>query len=270
MNSFEHYAIKGGLSGRARLTLLTRIFAPTTGRLLDEAGVAPGNACLDAGCGGGDVARDLAARVGDNGKVVGIDMDRAKLTIARKEAEAAGLAIDYRTADILEPLSEPYDVVYMRFLLSHLTSPETALRHAGEALRPGGALIVEDVDFSGHFSWPESATLKRYVELYTSVVRKRGGDANIGPRLPAMLTAAGFPDIHISVVTPAAMNDKLKLLNPVTMEAIADAVVADGIAAEGEVRRLVENLYEEAHDPTILTSLPRIVQCWARKPAQTL
>lgn len=266
MSDFDRYAIKGGLSGRARLTLLTRIFTPSTSRLLDEAGVPPGAACLDAGCGGGDVARDLAVRAGPGGRVVGIDLDRAKLAVARKEAEAAGLAIEYRTGDILDPLGEPFDVIYMRFLLSHLRTPATALAHAAEALRPGGAIILEDVDFSGHFSYPDSPALRRYVDLYTATVAGRGGDANIGPRLPSLLAAAGFNDIRVNVVCLAATDDKLKLLNPVTMEAIADAVVADGLAPVDEVRRLIDDLYEEAHDPGTLTSLTRVVQCWARRP----
>lgn len=267
MSDFEHYAIRGGIRGRARLTLLTRIFAGSTGALLDMAGIGAGAHCLDAGCGGGDVALELARRAGPSGRIVGIDLDKTKLDMARKEAQAAGVAIEYRTADIGAPLPDPFDVAYMRFLLSHLPDPVRALANTMEALRPGGMVIAEDVDFSGHFSYPESRALNRYVEIYTQVVRGRGGDANMGPRLPGLLAGAGFEDIRVNVVNPAALSDKLKLLNPVTLEAIADAVVADGIAPEPEVRDLIETLYEEAHDPSRLTSLPRIVQCWARKPA---
>ncbi len=267
MNEIDHYAIRGGMKGRERLALLASIFAGSTARLLDMAGVPEGARCLDAGCGGGDVSLELARRTGPSGRIVGIDVDETKLEIARHEAAAAGAAIDYRATDIAGRLPGPFDVVYMRFLLSHLADPSAALSNAFDATADGGRIVVEDVDFRGHFSHPESAALERYVDIYTSVVRGRGGDAHLGPRLPSLLHAAGFGDIQVSVIQPAALDDRLKLLNPVTMEAIAGAVVADGVAAEAEVDGLIDTLYAEARDPRRLTSLPRIVQCWARKPS---
>ncbi len=266
MNGIDHYAIRGGLKGRERLALLSSIFAESTGRLLDRAGVHAGARCLDAGCGGGDVSLELARRAGPSGRVLGIDLDDAKLDIARAEAASAGLAVDYRAADIagLEP--GPLDLVYMRFLLSHLPDPAAALRAASNALVAGAAIVVEDVDFRGHFAHPESTALGRYVEIYTRVVHRRGGDANLGARLPSLLAAAGFEDIRFDVLNPAATTGPVKLLNPMTMEAIAEAAVADGAASEAEVSGLIDMLYAEARDPAQLTSLPRIVQCWARKP----
>jgi SAM-dependent methyltransferase len=266
MNDIDHYAIRGGIEGRERLALLSSIFAGSTARLLDLAGVPEGAACLDAGCGGGDVSLELARRAGPSGRIVGIDLDKTKLEIARREADAAGAAVHYHALDIADPLPGPFDVVYMRFLLSHLAEPASALANARDALAPGGLVVVEDVDFRGHFAHPESAALERYVEIYTRVVRGRGGDANLGARLPCLLADAGFADIQVNVLNPAATSGRLKLLNPVTMEAIAAAVVADGMASEAEVTDLIDTLYAEARDPSRLTSLPRIVQCWARKP----
>lgn len=270
MSTNDRYAIKGGIEGRARLTLLTRIFAGSTGKLLDAAGIPAGAHCLDAGCGGGDVARELARRAGPGGKVVGIDIDKDKLAIAIREAAAEGLAIEYRNADVATPLPEPYDVVYMRFLLSHLRDPAAIVANAREALRPGGMVIVEDVDFSGHFSHPESSALARYIEVYSAVVRGRGGDSDMGRRLPGLLATSGFENIHVEVLNPASLTDRLKLLTPVTMEAITPAAVADGILSREQARDLVETLYAEARNPEILTSLPRIVQCWARRPASEI
>lgn len=64
MNEIEHYAISGGMKGRERLALLSSILAASTGRLLDLAGDSAGARRLDAGCGGGDVALELARRAG--------------------------------------------------------------------------------------------------------------------------------------------------------------------------------------------------------------
>jgi ubiquinone/menaquinone biosynthesis C-methylase UbiE len=52
----------------------------TTLNLLQRSGIQPGMACLDIGCGGGDVSFDLARLVGPNGRVAGIDIDEVKMT----------------------------------------------------------------------------------------------------------------------------------------------------------------------------------------------
>src|SRR5215510_3163017 len=69
------YVLRGGDAGAERLRLLAQVVWPTTERLLDRAGVAPGMRCLDVGCGIGAVTVELARRVGPSGHVLGIDFD---------------------------------------------------------------------------------------------------------------------------------------------------------------------------------------------------
>ena len=81
------YIIKGGEEGRARLSVLARVLAPTTEALLDGFGPLGGLTVIDAGCGGGDVSFELAERVGNSGRVIAFDLDETKLASARDEAE---------------------------------------------------------------------------------------------------------------------------------------------------------------------------------------
>ena len=85
------YIIRGGIEGRERLRILSRVLQPTTLDLLKRAGARPGLNCLEVGCGGGDVACDLARLVAPGGRVLGTDIDRPQLAIARAEATAQGL-----------------------------------------------------------------------------------------------------------------------------------------------------------------------------------
>src|SRR5262245_19337966 len=118
----DSYVLQGGQPGRARLAVLAGVMAPTTAELLDRVGVAEGMHCLDLGCGGGDVTRELGRRVTPAGRVVGIDRDAAVLALARREAEQAGLAhLEYRQGEAAAPLGEgQFDLGYARFLLSHV------------------------------------------------------------------------------------------------------------------------------------------------------
>ena len=88
----SRYMLRGGIHGRERLRLIARALGATTGNLFDRLGIDLGMRCLDVGCGGGDVALELARRVGPGGRVVGVDIDDAKLELGRHEASAAGLA----------------------------------------------------------------------------------------------------------------------------------------------------------------------------------
>jgi len=99
----KHYVIRGGVEGRERLRILSRIMRPTRQNLLQRSGIQPGMVCLDIGCGGGDVSFDLARLVGPNGRVVGIDIDEVKIDIARREAAAKQLGnIEFRLVNIGE------------------------------------------------------------------------------------------------------------------------------------------------------------------------
>jgi hypothetical protein len=130
------------------------------------------------------------------------------------------------------------------------------------ALRPGGIAVIEDIDFRGYFCYPECPALRRYIELYTQTVHRRGGDANIGPRLPALLRAASFEGIQMNVIQLAGITGEVKLLSPLTMENIADAVMAEGLASPAEIDSIVAELYEFARIPGTIGCTPRIVEAW--------
>jgi ubiquinone/menaquinone biosynthesis C-methylase UbiE len=265
MSESSTYVIRGGISGRERLRVLAGVMAPNTNHLLDRLGHLTGRRCLDAGCGGGDVTRELAQRVGPDGHVVGVDLDETKLALCREETSALG-NIEFRAARIGEDdIAGPFDVVYSRFLLTHLPDPAAAVRQFHAVLPAGGQIALEDIDFSGYFTYPFSAAHARFADLYSRAVRSRGADPDIGPRLPLMLLQQGFTDIRVSVVQPMGLTGDVKLLTPMTAQSISEAVVGAGLASAEEVAALAQELYAEAANPATLSGCPRIVQVWARK-----
>ena len=223
--------------------------------------------CLEAGCGGGDVAFDMARLVRPGGAIVATDIDETKLRLAREEAAQEELTnIEFRLADITKDgLDREFDFVHARFLLTHLQNPAGALTKMWHAMRPGGIIVIEDIDFTGYFCYPECLAQRRYAELYTETVRRRGADANIGPRLPPLLTAAGFEDVEMNVVQPASTTGDVKIITPLTMENIADSAVEEGLASREEIDRLIAELYEFANTPGTIGCMPRVFQVWGRR-----
>lgn len=266
----SHYIIRGGLEGRERLRILSRIMRPFSLSLFERVGICQGLFCLDVGCGGGDVTLDLSRLVSPDGKVVGTDIDPVKLELARREAEQQQISnVEFRLSDISESKEEgKFDLVYARFLLTHLKDPAGALARMHRLLRPGGAVVIEDIDFSGHFCYPDCAAFLCYLKLYTEAALRRGGDPNIGLRLPSLLVDSGFEKIRINVVQPSGIEGEVKLISPITMENIADTAQAEGLASKEEIEKVINELYEFARDERTVMSMPRVVQAWGLSGVQ--
>jgi SAM-dependent methyltransferase len=263
------YVIRGGVEGRERLRILARVMWPTSNALLSEVGIPPAGKCLDFGCGGGDLTMSLAQQL-PNGFVVGIDIDEIELQLARAEAADAGIDnVEFRSGDVMDPYldAERFDLVYARFLLTHLPHPARAVSNMVARLASGGVLVIEDIDFTGHFCDPPSAAFRRYVDVYTQVLLARRCNPNIGPRLPSLLRAGGLEDVGMSVVQPAGFEGEVKLIGPITLEAIAEAVIGEELLTVDELNRTVDELYTFANTEGTVLSLPRVVQSWGRRSA---
>jgi len=265
----ERYVIRGGRRGYERLRVLARTWLPTTSALLDRAGLGPGMSCLDLGCGGGDVTLELARRAGPGGRVTGVDMDEVKLGLARQAAVAQGLSnVDFRALDVYA-WAEPgaYDLVYCRFLLQHLRRPVAVLRTMWEAVREGGAIVVEDADFEGSFCDPPNQGFAFWVEAYQRVLERHGGDPLIGRKLHCYFREAGIPAPELTVVQRVDLAGEARMLPHSTVEATAEAIIGEGIASADQVRAALASLAQFAADTGSVCGSPRIFQAWARRPA---
>ena len=266
--SLKHYIIRGGIEGWERLRILSRVMQPTSMALLRRAGVRPGMTCLEVGSGSGDLAFDLAGMVGPMGRVVGTEIDSLKLDLSKNEARNRKVEnVEFRYSDIMrEAVEGKFDLIHCRFILTHLPDPVAALNHMYEALRGGGVLVVEDIDFRGYFCYPDFEAHRRYVDLYIQTVERRGGDPCIGPRLPELLATAGFQQIRMNVVQPAGTDGEVKLISPLTMENIADAVIAEKLATREEADRIIDELYAFARREGTVGCMPRVIEAWGVRP----
>ncbi len=99
---------------------------------------------LDVGCGFGDTAIQLAARVGPNGSVSGIDCCEAFLEVGRKDAAVAGLTnVNFTEGDAQVYRFEPaYDFVFSRFGTMFFENPVRGLRNMRTAMKPGAKMTM--------------------------------------------------------------------------------------------------------------------------------
>jgi ubiquinone/menaquinone biosynthesis C-methylase UbiE len=104
--------------------------------------VKEGDRVLDVGCGFGDTAIKLAACVGPNGQVVGLDCCEAFLDYGRNDVARQGIAnVTFMNADALLERFEPeYDFVFSRFGTMFFANPVAGLKNMRNALKPGGTM----------------------------------------------------------------------------------------------------------------------------------
>ena len=262
------YTIDGGSAGKARLDVLSSVMEQTTTSLLFRAGIMPGDRCLDVGCGGGNVSRQLARLTGPRGTVLGVDLDPEVLALARHDVENEGLMnVSFHVGDANSIPGGPYDLAYSRFLLSHVGDPAAVLSAMVASLAPGGLVIAEDTHFSGNFCYPDSSAYRRFGELARETVRRRGGNADIGPAIPSLLRAAGIEEVAVSVAQPTGLGSDVKGLMLTTLERIWQSVLEEGVATTAELTQIHAELRDFCEDPTTVMSVPRVIQAWGRKRA---
>lgn len=126
--------------------------------------------------------------------------------------------------------------------------------------------MVEDVDWEGLSSDPQNPGIEFLRERYIQLLEQRGTDPRIGRRLFRQLAQHGIPNPKVILVNSLFQNEG-KRLPQLTLEATADAMVAEGVATKLEIHSAEASLEELVTDPHSLITGPKIFQLFARKPA---
>jgi hypothetical protein len=241
----EGYAYEHAWSEeRVRLAGLETALDPGTHEHLLRLGVAPGRRCLEVGAGGG--ATDL-----DTDFLESEASGRPGLEIIKHDVTA-------------EDLPGDFDVVHARWLVEWLPDKRQALGRMVAALRPGGALLVEEPDFVTIFGAAEPLALRRVtIAAMRHLEATCPVEVEYGRRLLDDLSAVGLSETAAEGRCPLVRGgsppaaDFLRL----TIEKFRTALLGDGTVTDAEFSEAMEAL----QDPRRSIVMPMTVAAWGRR-----
>jgi SAM-dependent methyltransferase len=214
--------------------------------------VKRGDDVVDAGCGFGDTAIELARLVGPSGSVLAIDCCDGFLEYGRRDAKAAGLAnITFLEADVQRhPFKPVHDFCFSRFGTQFFENPVAGLRNMRASLKPGGIMTM--IVWRGIKENPWLGHAKDIVLQYLPPPDENAQTCGPGPFSMAdtgvvtkQLEIAGYQDIVFEQIDAQVFVGK----------DLDDAVGFQlAIGPAGEVYREAGKLAEERHD-TIAAAL---------------
>ena len=161
-------------------------------------------------------------------------------------------------------------LAHVRLVLSWLAEPGVALRRLVRALKPGGCLVAEELDFQSlavdpHLDARTRSLFSTVADAHLAILSAQHGfDPFYGRRMARDLTAAGLVDVQAEGRTSmwhggGQGGRVLKF----TLVQLRESIVAAGLAASADVDEIIK-LCDE---PRLSLVAPVTMAAWGHRPA---
>jgi ubiquinone/menaquinone biosynthesis C-methylase UbiE len=201
--------------------------------------ILPGQRILDVGCGTGDDAAAMARQVG-SGQVVGVDASQLMVAEAQKRAASWQLPIEFQIADAMQlPFGDnSFDGCRCDRSFMHIPDPKQALAEMLRVAKPGGRIVVYEVDFGTlTIDAPDRPLARKVLNVWCDGFR----NGWLGRYVPAIFQDLKLADI---VVEPAVVRLNAALVNSVVGPATVNRAVETGVVSVEESKRWLDYLNE--------------------------
>lgn len=223
-----------------RLEALAEVFNPTSHEFLRRHGPPRPRLCLELGSGPGLSTRMIHSALAPEA-LIALDASPRLLARAREHVPQGVRCVEH---DVTAPLPvQDADAIVSRFIVTHIDSPQVAIRGWLDALAAAGRLLLEETAELVS----DNPELCRYYELVGVLQRAAGQDLYVGRRLAELVEQAEGRVVHASLdvlLIPACRMARLHSLNLPTLRQ----------------RDVVKERYDDAELDALQRSLERIAQ----------
>ncbi|MCP3726123.1 class I SAM-dependent methyltransferase [Paraburkholderia sp. CNPSo 3272] len=226
------------VANQARLDAMAAVFGEAA---IEAVAPAVGERVLDIGCGAGTSSLALAARVGEGGQVLGVDISATLINRARALApQDKPVLFQLADASSAELPKGAFDILFSRFGVMFFDDPTAAFAHLRRALRLGGRVAFVCWRGAAENDWVRlpMGALKGIVPPIAPPDPEAPGPFSFGDRerVARILTAAGFTNIAIAPFDAAV---------PCGEGATRDAAIDDAVKMTLEVGPLSRALADQ-------------------------
>lgn len=244
-------------SDPAEQTRLSRLNDLINERCLQLIEIKQGDCILDVGSGLGQLTVAMAARTGEKGKCLGIELDKEQLRTSLQNLEEGNKPwVEFRQGNALNLELRPeewgsFDLAHTRFLLEHVRQPVKVVEGMAMAVRTGGRVVLVDDDHENFRLHPEPAGFSKTWKAYRGTYKRLGNDPYIGRKLVSLLYQTGLKKIRNNVVffgdSAGSSTFPTYCGNLITILLQAKGVmIKESLIGENDFQRAILNLQEWA------------------------
>jgi len=158
-------------------------------RAADLAQLAPGARALDVACGTGDLALELARRVGPGGEIVACDFSEQMLELARVKAAGrdaavphAPIRVEWANALELPYADDEFAAATVGFGVRNFSDLDRGLSELARVVRPGGRVVV--LEMTTPTRPPLSTFFRVWFDRVVPLLGRVAGDGDAFTYLP--------------------------------------------------------------------------------------
>src|SRR6202162_1343397 len=159
--------------------------------------VGAGAEILSVGCGPGVILREVVA-LDKSIQATGLDISEERIREARQRHRGVE-AMNFVRGDshAMEFPSNRFDLVYSRMLLEYLRKQEQAVREMVRVCRPGGTVLLQDLDGQLLWHYPEDPAMQHTSEKVVTALAATGFDPFVGRKLFSFAQRTGLAHIDV-------------------------------------------------------------------------
>ncbi len=169
-----------------RLRVLAEVFAESSRPFLQGMAETPPQLAIDLGCGPGYTTH-LLADATQCARAVGLDSSEHFIALAGRDATERVSFVRHDVTQVPFPTGEG-DLIYCRMLLTHLQDSQAVIERWATQLRPGGLLLIEEVEWIR----TQQQSLRGYLDIAAALLEQQGNHLYIGSLLDAMQPGGGL------------------------------------------------------------------------------